>query len=136
MQGLGGLFGGLGTALFGTAISQGVYFYLYSLLRALAVERRQLAEARAARAAGAAAPVGRSQDVTVAESLLVAALAGAGNVLLTNPIWMVATRIQAQRRAKPSAAGQQQGAGAAGGESAVDVEDIDLPPPTFLSGAA
>lgn len=29
------------------------------------------------------------------ESLLVAALAGMGNVLLTNPIWLIATRMQA-----------------------------------------
>lgn len=68
------LFGGLGTALFGTTISQGIYFYLYSLLRAMAVDRRQ--------PAGGVA----SQDITVAESLLIASLAGMGNVLLTNPI--------------------------------------------------
>ncbi len=40
------------------------------------------------RRAGAGADV-RAANVTVAESLLVASLAGMGNVLLTNPIWMV-----------------------------------------------
>lgn len=35
-----------------------------------------------------------SQDVQVFESLLTASLAGMGNVLLTNPIWMIATRMQ------------------------------------------
>lgn len=34
------------------------------------------------------------QDIGVGPSLLVAFLAGCGNVLLTNPIWCVATRMQ------------------------------------------
>jgi hypothetical protein len=34
------------------------------------------------------------QDIGVGPSLLVAFLAGCGNVLLTNPIWVVATRMQ------------------------------------------
>lgn len=43
------------------------------------------------RRAGAGADL-RAANVTVAESLLVASLAGMGNVLLTNPIWMVRGR--------------------------------------------
>ena len=35
------------------------------------------------------------QDIGIGPSLLVAFLAGCGNVLLTNPIWTVATRMQA-----------------------------------------
>ena len=38
----------------------------------------------------------RVQDIGIGPSLLVAFLAGCGNVLLTNPIWTVATRMQAQ----------------------------------------
>jgi len=87
------LFSGLPASLFGTTISQGVYFYLYSLLRQTAVRRR------AAPGAGGDA---RSADITVAESLFVAALAGMGNVLLTNPIWMVATRMQTHQRQQAS----------------------------------
>ena len=34
------------------------------------------------------------QDIGVGPSLLVAFLAGCGNVLITNPIWCVATRMQ------------------------------------------
>ncbi|GAB4820597.1 hypothetical protein N2152v2_007643 [Parachlorella kessleri] len=145
-SGIGGLFGGLGTALFGTTISQGIYFYLYSLLRALAVERRQAAEARAAGAvtvALAAAAHGQG-DITVAESLLVAALAGAGNVLLTNPVWMIATRMQVQRKQKPQPVRQERRAGAAaaaeegggGVRQEVDVvvdEGGDVPAPSFLA---
>ncbi|KAI3436859.1 hypothetical protein D9Q98_006269 [Chlorella vulgaris] len=100
------LFSGLEASLIGTTISQGVYFYLYSLLRRLAVIRRAAAEVSASggRQLLTDADV-RGANVTVADSLLVAALAGMGNVLLTNPIWMVATRMQAQgRSAKPAAA--------------------------------
>lgn len=53
----------------------------YSLLRQLAVLRRS--------SGGAAGLDLRAANITVAESLLVAAAAGAGNVLLTNPIWRV-----------------------------------------------
>lgn len=42
---------------------------------------------RAAAEVAAAGADLRSVNITVAESLLVAAMAGAGNVLLTNPIW-------------------------------------------------
>jgi adenine nucleotide transporter 17 len=85
------LFTGLSAALAGTTVSQGVYFYLYSLLRGAAVRRR-------GGAAGAADPRGAGLGVT--ESLLVASLAGMGNVLLTNPIWIVATRMQSHRHAE------------------------------------
>lgn len=90
-SGWGSLFSGLSASLVGTTVSQGVYFYLYSLLRQAVVERR-------ASAALSALADSRSSEVTVAESLLVAALAGMGNVLLTNPIWMIATRMQAHQK--------------------------------------
>lgn len=76
-----------------------------------------------------------SGNITVAESLLVASLAGMGNVLLTNPIWMIATRMQTQQRkakAPPAGAGAAQEGGREGQEG--ETEDIDLPPPSFLAG--
>jgi adenine nucleotide transporter 17 len=78
------LFSGLEASLIGTTISQGVYFYLYSLLRRLAVIRRAAAEVSASggRQLLTDADI-RGANVTVADSLLVAALAGMGNVLLT-----------------------------------------------------
>lgn len=134
--GWGSLFQGLEASLIGTTVSQGIYFYLYSLLRRLAVLRRAAAEATAAgvpmagRRLLAAADV-RAANVTVAESLMVAALAGMGNVLLTNPIWMVATRMQAASRAKKPAA-QAQVAGKAGEVLEVDVA---VPKPSILAVA-
>ncbi|EFN58748.1 hypothetical protein CHLNCDRAFT_140450 [Chlorella variabilis] len=101
------LFSGLEASLVGTTISQGIYFYLYSLLRRLAVLRRVAAEAAAGGGGRVLAEADiRGAGVTVAESLAVAALAGMGNVLLKNPIWMVATRMQAQGRAQAAAAGE------------------------------
>ena len=37
-------------------------------------------------------------DIGVGPSLLVAFLAGCGNVLITNPIWVIATRMQAHQK--------------------------------------
>ena len=75
----------------------GVYFYLYSLLRDAAVRR---AAARPGARKGAA---GAPPPLSVPASLAVAFLAGCGNVLLTNPIWIIATRMQAAAKAAPPA---------------------------------
>ena len=64
------------------AAAAGVYFYLYSKLRTWALEALQ---ARGKAMTG---------DIGVGPSLLVAFLAGCGNVLATNPIWVVSTRMQ------------------------------------------
>lgn len=120
-RGWGGLYAGLKPSLLGTAVSQGVFFYLYSALRDVAVghatarlierasagaaakaKSRGLTSAGVAAAAAAAAVAAARQPappLSVPASLLVAALAGCGNVLLTNPIWVVATRMQASARA-------------------------------------
>jgi adenine nucleotide transporter 17 len=92
ISGFAALFPGLGASLVGTTVSQGVYFYLYSILRQAAVRRRSSTFFTDALADS------RSAEITVAESLFVAALAGMGNVLLTNPIWMIATRMQAHQK--------------------------------------
>ncbi|KAL3158783.1 hypothetical protein ABBQ32_011511 [Trebouxia sp. C0010 RCD-2024] len=81
-----GFYRGLEPALLGTAVSQGVYFYLYSRFRQLAVTRLQTQKQT------------KSEDIGVGASLLVAFLAGCGNVLLTTPIWTVTTRMQAQQK--------------------------------------
>eukprot|EP00271_Cylindrocystis_brebissonii_P010316 TRINITY_DN26492_c0_g1_i1.p1 TRINITY_DN26492_c0_g1~~TRINITY_DN26492_c0_g1_i1.p1 ORF type:complete len:399 (+),score=97.27 TRINITY_DN26492_c0_g1_i1:757-1953(+) len=89
-EGWGGLYRGLQPSLIGTACSQGVYYYFYQLFRDKMegiVLRRKL------RGKG-------NGSVGMGESLLVAALAGVANVLLTNPIWIIVTRMQTHSQVK------------------------------------
>ncbi|CAI9768334.1 unnamed protein product [Fraxinus pennsylvanica] len=83
-EGWGRLYGGLTPSLVGTAASQGVYYYFYQIFRnkaeAAALERKK-------RGFG-------DGSVGMVSSLVVAALSGCVNVLLTNPIWVVVTRMQ------------------------------------------
>lgn len=83
-EGWGRLYGGLTPSLAGTAASQGVYYYFYQIFRdkaeAASLERMKKG-------------VGDG-SVGMFSSLVVAALSGCVNVLLTNPIWVVVTRMQ------------------------------------------
>ncbi|XP_061356713.1 peroxisomal nicotinamide adenine dinucleotide carrier-like [Gastrolobium bilobum] len=82
------LYGGLMPSLVGTATSQGVYYYFYQIFRnnaeAAALKQKKIG-------------IGDG-SVGILASLLVAALSGCVNVLLTNPIWLVVTRMQTQRK--------------------------------------
>ncbi|XP_010262781.1 PREDICTED: peroxisomal nicotinamide adenine dinucleotide carrier-like isoform X1 [Nelumbo nucifera] len=78
------LYGGLTPSLVGTAASQGVYYYFYQIFRSRA-EVTALDRWRKGVGDG---------SVGMLSSLVVAALAGCVNVLLTNPIWVVVTRMQ------------------------------------------
>lgn len=86
-EGWGKLYGGLSPSLVGTAASQGVYYYFYQIFRnrteAFALDRwkKGLGDG----------------SVGMFQSLLVAALSGCLNVLLTNPIWIVVTRMQTHK---------------------------------------
>ncbi|PHT48571.1 Peroxisomal nicotinamide adenine dinucleotide carrier [Capsicum baccatum] len=84
LEGWDGLYGGLAPSLVGTAASQGVYYYFYQILRNRA-ETNALARKKNGIGDG---------SVGMFSSLLVAALSGCVNVLLTNPIWVVVTRMQ------------------------------------------
>ncbi|KAL2248889.1 peroxisomal nicotinamide adenine dinucleotide carrier [Sesamum indicum] len=90
------LYGGLGPSLVGTAASQGVYYYFYQIFRnkaeATALERRKKG-------------IGDG-SVGMLSSLVVAALSGCVNVLLTNPIWVVVTRMQTHtKKSQPNRTG-------------------------------
>ncbi|XP_043702975.1 peroxisomal nicotinamide adenine dinucleotide carrier-like [Telopea speciosissima] len=88
-EGWGRLYGGLTPSLVGTAASQGVYYYFYQIFR-------NKAEAAALKRLKKGTGDG---SVGMLSSLLVAALSGCLNVLLTNPIWVVVTRMQTHRKA-------------------------------------
>ncbi|EZG05516.1 hypothetical protein H106_04557 [Trichophyton rubrum CBS 735.88] len=83
-EGIRGLYSGLESAVFGISVTNFVYYYWYEWTRA-AFEK---AAARAGRA---------SKKLTTAESMIAGALAGSATVMITNPIWVVNTRMTAQR---------------------------------------
>ncbi|KAF5738470.1 peroxisomal nicotinamide adenine dinucleotide carrier-like isoform X1 [Tripterygium wilfordii] len=90
------LYGGLKPSLVGTAASQGVYYYFYQIFRsraeAAALQRRKKGFG--------------DGSVGMLSSLVVAALAGCVNVLLTNPIWVIVTRMQTHKRLPNEAQGR------------------------------
>ncbi|KAK2841529.1 hypothetical protein FQN49_006169 [Arthroderma sp. PD_2] len=83
-EGIRGLYSGLESAVFGISVTNFVYYYWYEWTRA-AFEKAALKAGRA------------SKKLTTAESMIAGALAGSATVMITNPIWVVNTRMTAQR---------------------------------------
>lgn len=83
-EGISGLYSGLNSALFGISMTNFVYYYWYEWTRA--------AFEKAAEKAGRA-----SKKLTTVEAIIAGAIAGSATVLLTNPIWVVNTRMTARR---------------------------------------
>lgn len=86
-EGFGGLYAGLDSAVFGISVTNFVYYYWYEWSRA-AFET-------------AAAKAGRSRKLSTVESMIAGAVAGSATVLITNPIWVINTRMTARKRAAP-----------------------------------
>ncbi|KAI4860220.1 mitochondrial carrier [Hypoxylon rubiginosum] len=83
-EGVSGLYAGLDSAVFGISVTNFVYYYWYEWTRGFF-------EAAAARA-------GRpSKKLTTVEAMIAGALAGSATVILTNPIWVVNTRMTTRR---------------------------------------
>ncbi|KAF2432251.1 mitochondrial carrier [Tothia fuscella] len=83
-EGLVGLYAGLDSALVGIGVTNFVYYYWYEWSRA-AFEKAAIKAGRA------------SSKLTTIESMLAGALAGSATVLITNPIWVVNTRMTARK---------------------------------------
>ncbi|KAB8199206.1 mitochondrial carrier domain-containing protein [Aspergillus parasiticus] len=90
-EGVSGLYSGLESALFGISVTNFVYYYWYEWTRS-AFEK---AAAKAGRA---------STKLTTAESMIAGAIAGSATVLITNPIWVVNTRMTARKSESDEAA--------------------------------
>ncbi|KAI1178224.1 mitochondrial carrier [Nemania sp. FL0916] len=83
-EGVGGLYAGLDSAVFGISVTNFVYYYWYEWTRAFFEQ--------------AAAKAGRSRrKLTTLEAMMAGALAGSATVILTNPIWVVNTRMTTRR---------------------------------------
>jgi adenine nucleotide transporter 17 len=83
-EGVTGLYAGLDSALFGISVTNFVYYYWYEWTRAW-FEKAALKAGRA------------SMKLTTVESMMAGALAGSATVLITNPIWVVNTRMTARK---------------------------------------
>jgi len=83
-EGIRGLYAGLDSALFGISITNFVYYYWYEWTRA-GFEKAAITAGRA------------SKNLTTIESMIAGALAGSATVLITNPIWVVNTRMTARK---------------------------------------
>ncbi|KAI0202503.1 mitochondrial carrier [Astrocystis sublimbata] len=90
-EGVAGLYSGLDSAVFGISVTNFVYYYWYEWTRAFFEN--------------AAAKAGRSsRKLTTAESMMAGALAGSATVILTNPIWVVNTRMTTRRESLEASA--------------------------------
>ncbi|KAK3372870.1 mitochondrial carrier domain-containing protein [Lasiosphaeria ovina] len=89
-EGVSGLYAGLSSALFGISVTNFVYYYWYEWTRAFF-------EAAAVRAGRA------SKKLTTVESMIAGAIAGSATVILTNPIWVVNTRMTTRKTAAQEA---------------------------------
>ena len=83
-EGVSGLYAGLDSALFGITVTNFVYYYWYEWSRA-AFEKAAISAGRA------------SKKLTTLESMAAGAIAGSATVLITNPIWVVNTRMTARK---------------------------------------
>ncbi|KAI9713375.1 MAG: hypothetical protein M1812_006653 [Candelaria pacifica] len=88
-EGITGLYAGLDSALFGISVTNFVYYYCQL---ELGYEWTRAGFERAAVKAGRS-----SKKLTTIESILAGALAGSATVLITNPIWVVNTRMTARQ---------------------------------------
>ena len=86
-EGVNGLYAGLDSALFGISVTNFVYYYWYEWTRA-GFEKAAVKAGRA------------SKRLTTIESMIAGAIAGSATVLLTNPIWVVNTRMTTRKRTK------------------------------------
>ncbi|KAJ0107269.1 hypothetical protein J7T55_015734 [Diaporthe amygdali] len=83
-EGVAGLYAGLDSAVFGISVTNFVYYYWYEWTRAFFE--------KAAEKAGRA-----SKNLTTIESMIAGALAGSATVIITNPIWVINTRMTTRK---------------------------------------
>ncbi|KAK6341036.1 hypothetical protein TWF696_009346 [Orbilia brochopaga] len=88
-EGVAGLYAGLESAMFGISVTNFVYYYWYEWSRGV------FESANVRRGLG--------KKLSTLESMAAGALAGSATVLLTNPIWVVNTRMTARKNDKTEA---------------------------------
>ncbi|KAK9480253.1 mitochondrial carrier domain-containing protein [Lipomyces japonicus] len=94
-EGIGGLYAGLESALFGISVTNFIYYYFYEATRAVFAKRRQLR--------AGLSTITSAGSMSTIESMLAGAIAGSATVLFTNPIWVVNTRMTVRTKSSPTA---------------------------------
>lgn len=89
-EGFRALYKGLTPAMLGSSVSWGLYLHLYERAKAAVARHRHSDGSR----------------LSYWENMLAATSAGCSVVLVTNPIWMIKTRMQLQREAAQSGSGK------------------------------
>ncbi|KAJ2366957.1 hypothetical protein H4S01_002418 [Coemansia sp. RSA 2610] len=84
-EGVAGLFSGLESAVFGAAVTNGVYYYFFEAVKA-AFERAS-----------------QRKSMSTVESMVSGAVAGAMTCIITNPIWVVNTRLTVKQKKRAEA---------------------------------
>ncbi|KAJ2909534.1 hypothetical protein GGI21_001785 [Coemansia aciculifera] len=90
-EGIAGLFSGLESALFGAAVTNGVYYYFFEAVKA-AFERAS-----------------KRKNMSTVESMVSGAVAGAMTCIITNPIWVVNTRLTVKQKKLTTTTAQADG---------------------------
>jgi len=81
-EGIRGLYSGVESSLFGIAITQGVYYYFYELCKSTFEAGKTTVP----------------PTLSIAESMTVGALSGAACSIITNPIWVINTRLTVAKK--------------------------------------
>ncbi|KAL2265162.1 hypothetical protein VTJ83DRAFT_6262 [Remersonia thermophila] len=121
-EGVAGLYSGLSSALFGISVTNFVYYYWYEWTRAFF---EKAAAAAAAKSGGRAGP----RKLTTVESMIAGAIAGSATVILTNPIWVVNTRMTARKNTSSSDEKKEKKEGEAAAAAAAAEGEGSLPAP-------
>ncbi|CAG8627285.1 19602_t:CDS:2 [Dentiscutata erythropus] len=79
-EGISGLYSGVNSAIFGIALTNGVYYYFYEWTKSM-FEKSAKAK----------------RPISLKESMLSGAIAGALTAVVTNPIWVVNTRMTTRK---------------------------------------
>lgn len=126
-EGWQGLYAGLAPSLLGSTVAWGTYLYLYEKIKDWYKDRQGISSSTGSGDDGSSSSTNKQQQrrqqgstarLGAGYNLLSAAQAGAIVCVLTNPIWLIKTRLALQQRTDLAAAAVSAAAGGAGGAAA------------------
>jgi Mitochondrial carrier protein len=99
-EGIAGLYQGLTPAVLGSSISWGGYFFFYENFKQLYVryKNKNQSKSNSGTADLKASTVTTTANLTSVDNFILACTSGAIMVVLTNPIWLIKTRMQLQMK--------------------------------------